>query len=86
MNLGRPSDMNEDRIISKETQEARLKAQKMNQKTVLVNQKHIQGNDMVGAGIVGHRNGLDMDGSQDFLLRKQENKGLWEFGESNLAP
>ena len=29
MNLGRPSDMNEDRIISKETQEARLKAQKI---------------------------------------------------------
>ena len=41
INMGRPSDMNEERIISKETMEARLKAQKMNQKTVLVNQKHV---------------------------------------------
>lgn len=42
MNLGRASDMNEDRIISKETQEARLRAPpRAGQKTVVVNQKHV---------------------------------------------
>lgn len=57
----------------------------MNQKSVLVNQKHVRGNDMMGSGLVGHhRSALDSDGGQDFLLRKRENKGLWEFGESNL--